>query len=227
MIYVTGDTHGFAERFTPDSEYFINDESFTKDDILIITGDFGFVFYDDKEEEDKLDFLATKPYTICFADGNHENFKKLYTYPEEEWCGGKIHKVRDNVYHLMRGYVFSLQDKKFFVMGGAYSIDRMGRTLDISYWKEELPNDIEYKTAVENLKQHNFEVDYIITHTAPKEIVMKMGFCPDVHEVEFLGFLEYIMYEAKFKHWYFGHWHEDFTIFDKFTALLYDVKAIE
>ena len=55
----------------------------TKDDYLIVCGDFGYIFEDSLSEHRFLDFLETKPYTVCFCDGNHENFTRIYEYPEQ------------------------------------------------------------------------------------------------------------------------------------------------
>ncbi len=86
MIYITGDTHGEQLRFIEGN--MPGEPDWTNDDYLIVCGDFGFVFHDSAEEERFLDYLERKPYTICFCDGNHENFKRLYEYPELLWNGG-------------------------------------------------------------------------------------------------------------------------------------------
>ena len=109
MIYVTGDTHGDRFRFIRNM---LNDDSWTKDDYLIICGDFGYLFFNNSAEEKFLDFLETKPYTICFCDGNHENFPAIFKYPQEKWNGGNIHRIRKNIIHLMRGQVFTIKNKK-------------------------------------------------------------------------------------------------------------------
>ena len=70
-----------------------------------------------------LDWLNEKNSTTLFVDGNHENFTRLYNYPVEEWHGGKVHKIRDSVLHLMRGEIFEINDKKIFTFGGAKSHD--------------------------------------------------------------------------------------------------------
>lgn len=57
------------------------------------------------------------------TDGNHENFDRLYAYPVEMWHGGKVHKIRPSVIHLMRGQIFELEEKKIFTFGGASSHD--------------------------------------------------------------------------------------------------------
>lgn len=224
MIIVTGDTHGEQGRF----KYLATqgETEWTENDYLIVSGDFGYLFLNDSYENVFLNHLEEKPYTICFVDGNHENHAALNEFPVEIWNGGKIHRIRKNVIHLMRGQIFEIDGKKILTFGGAYSRDRAQRTEGYSFWREEIPNESEFKEATENIKAHNFEVDYVITHTAPSEIIRKMGKKPDPHDAEFTGFLEWIMYEVKFKKWFFGHWHDDRYIDDKFRVLLFDVEVI-
>ena len=83
MLHITGDTHGDRKRF----EMFIeNGESeWGENDYLIVCGDFGYIFEDSVLERKFLDVLEKKPYTICFCDGNHENFPAIYSYPVAIW----------------------------------------------------------------------------------------------------------------------------------------------
>lgn len=224
MILVTGDTHGEQSRFSLLKEY--QEPEWTADDYLIICGDFGYIFANNEKENAFLDELAKKPYTICFIDGNHENFPAIYRYPTELWNGGMIHRIRQNIIHLMRGQVFEIDGKSFFTMGGAYSIDRYMRYEGLSYWKEELPDNSEYKEASKNLKECGFKVDYILTHTAPRAIIRWMGKYPDAHDMELTGFLEWVMHETEFRKWFFGHWHIDKEFRKKFRALYFNVIRI-
>lgn len=216
MFYFTGDTHGQIGRFY---ELKRTHPNLGTNDYIIISGDFGYVFLNNKSEHAWLDDLSKEPYTICFVDGNHENFTALNSYPVEDWCGGKVHKIRHNIIHLMRGQVFNISGKKIFTMGGAYSIDRYMRRLNESYWEEEIPNDAEYKEAANNLKKVDYKVDYVVTHTAPRELVLKMGYYPVPHDMELTGFLEWVMYQTEYKDWFFGHWHID-KDYEKMHALL-------
>ena len=111
-------------------------------------------------------------------------------------------------------------------MGGAYSIDKYTRTEGLSWWNQEQPSDDEYKNAAKNLKERGFKVDYIITHTLPREMILRLGKYPDAHDMELTGFLEWVMYETNFKHWYCGHWHSDLELTDKFTVFWFDIKAL-
>ena len=223
MIYITGDTHGEQARFAPGS--MPRESKWTDKDYLIICGDFQYIYRNTAGERRFLDELEKKPYTICFCDGNHENFPAIFSYPEEEWNGGRIHRIRRNIIHLIRGQVYTIDGKKIFVMGGAYSRDRYVRRENESWWNEELPVGPEYNEAAANLEKHNFCVDLIITHTAPTEIVRAMGYNPNEpttdgqNDLELTGFLEWVAHKTEFQHWYFGHFHQEVTIWEKYTSV--------
>ena len=224
MIYITGDTHRQIERFSP--SFLLGESEWTENDYLIVCGDFGFIFENDEKEKRWLDELSLKPYKILWVDGNHENFAALKEYHAQIWCGGRIHRIRNNIFHLMRGQIFTIEGKRFFTFGGAYSIDRCLRVKNVSYWEEETPSKSDYDEAVRSLTLCDKKVDYIITHTAPREIIMRMGYYPDPHDMELTGFLEWIMYEVSYKKWFFGHFHEDKALDEKHRALFYDVESV-
>ena len=142
-VFVTGDIHGNPTRLSKDSFYEQKDFSGNKaENTVIILGDFGLVWNRDgesKQEKYWLNWLNQKPFTIVFVDGNHECFPRIYSYPIQEWRGGKVHEVRSNVLHLMRGEVFSIEDKKFFAFGGASSHDIQDGILDYNDedWREK------------------------------------------------------------------------------------------
>ena len=76
MIYITGDIHGDTERLSKAELSML-----TASDTLIICGDFGFIWNDDKKEKQFLNRLEKRKYTICFIDGTHENFDILNNMP--------------------------------------------------------------------------------------------------------------------------------------------------
>ena len=128
-IHITGDTHGEVSRLI---EY----KKTKPCDTVIITGDFGMLWRrNDFSKISKLNKAAEeKNITYLFCDGNHENFELLEEYPEEERYGGKVGKISKHIYHLKRGEVYTIEDKTFFVFGGASSIDQMYRTPYVSWW---------------------------------------------------------------------------------------------
>jgi len=242
MIRITGDTHGKIDRFS--TAYFQDEEMWTNEDVLIVCGDFGFIWHDHfnaygkQEDNDMLDILAAKPYEILFVDGNHENFDELYRYPEEERYGAPVHKIRDNIYHLERGYVYTIQGKTFFTFGGAYSYDKQWRLMmRAGWWSQEQPSDEEYERAMASLQAVDHKVDYILTHTAPASAVERLKlFLPPkergfktLHPEDYrlTSTLDMIMHDTQFRCWYCGHWHHDKKVADNMHFLYYEVVALD
>ena len=222
MIYVTGDTHGNFRRFQP--EYFPEQAGLTKNDVVIIAGDFGGVWFGDSRDDETLDWLERLPFTLAFVCGNHENYDALERYPVAEWHGGKVHRVRPHVLHLMRGQVFELESYRFFTMGGAKSHDTNHRINHISWWRQELPSDEEYSEALQNLERYNWQVDYIITHCAPTSIAL-MG--SRHNEADRLtDFLQEVRERARYHYWLFGHYHDNKAIDEKHILLWEQIVRI-
>ena len=121
-LYITGDTHGDFSRFRPESFY--EQERLTKEDVILIAGDFGGVWYGDSRDDAGLNFLDSRPFTTAFVSGNHENYDALAAYPQAEWHGGRVRTIRPSVLMLERGQVFDLGGRMFFAMGGAATISR-------------------------------------------------------------------------------------------------------
>lgn len=233
MIYITGDCHSDFVRFN--KENFPEQTEMTKDDYVIICGDFGGVWNVDEESKREtwwLDWLEGRSFTTLFVDGNHENFDRLYAYLVEEWKGGKVHKIRPSVIHLMRGQIYQIDGKKIFTFGGASSHDISGGILEpndpeykakkkeldqgwlpyrinhISWWAQELPSENEMEEGLKNLSLHENKVDFIVSHCCSSGTQALLGgglFTPDV----LTNYLEQIRQTIKFKKWFFGHYHDN------------------
>ena len=215
MIYVTGDCHGNFARF--EQKHFSEQANMTKDDAVIIAGDFGGVWFGDSRDDETLDWLERLPFTLAFVCGNHENYGALERYPVAEWHGGKVHRVRPHVLHLMRGQIFELEGCRFFTMGGAKSHDTNHRINHISWWRQELPSDEEYSEALQNLERYNWQVDYIITHCAPTSIALAGSRHNEADRLT--DFLQEVRERATYHYWLFGHYHDNRAIDEKHILL--------
>lgn len=224
MIFVTGDTHGGVD-FAKLAHFAQSRPGLTKDDYVIICGDFGGVWWDKTLKAD-LQPYEQLPFTVLFADGNHENFDLLYSMPERVWRGGRVHFVCPTVIHLMRGQVFELEGNKIFTFGGATSVDSAYRTQSFSWWSQEVPSRTEFEEGLKNLSKHGNRVDYIITHSCGQKALSlapagmlsrKRGVYPE--NIMLSRFEE----EVSFKRWYFGHYHADCPIGERFRAVYNDV----
>lgn len=210
MIYITGDTHGSLSIAKLNDRNFPQQQYLSKNDYVIICGDFGLVWNNSEEELKWRKWLSNRTFTTLFIDGNHENFDLLYDYPIIEKFGGKVHQINDSIYHLCRGQVFNIDNKTFLTMGGARSVDKAFRQEYVSWWKQEVPNYDEYEEILYNVEKSHREVDYVLTHTAPLHILKLIN---KDYELDGLTiFLWHLAENLKFKKWFFGHYHQDFQI---------------
>ena len=241
-IYITGATHGDFRRFRPD--IFPEQNSMTKEDLALICGDFGGIWFGDERDNADLDWLDQRPFTTAFVLGNHENYDACKSYPVEEWNGGKIQRIRPSLIHLMRGQVYEICGKRFFTMGGASSHDiqdgilepddpefkkkfrqlekrnAMFRVNHRSWWAEELPSKAEYQEARANLDRVGWEVDYIISHCCPSGI--QDIFSGGLYKKDPLtDFFDEIRQRCRFRYWFFGHYHNNMVVEKKY-AMLYE-----
>ena len=356
-IFITGDTHGDRDKL----RRIISEKKLSSGDVLIIAGDFGFIMRNTRSEDDFLDEISrlTEGH-IAFILGNNEHFPRIFEHPETKFCGGKALRIRNNIFCLLNGEVFTFPtekgDRSFFVMGGAASIDKGSNPFryatvwlkidkskgiaelvhrdDIGYearvegftpvterkkcfeltgkvyrnlepyveeymptliqtyrslsmvnedtvrftqsvrikavvedlvlsrfddvrkdfydaifkafeecgitddkvrfvlqegtwFPQELPRAEDYRRADENLKKCGMKVDYILSHTMPKNMIVRHGYHPFHKDNELTGFLEWLSCECDYKMQYCGHWHEDTTIGDKLTLIFKDVIEIE
>ena len=220
MIYITGDTHGNFDRLT--SLSLREGQNLTKNDYLIILGDFGLLWENIQSayEADLIHALNLLPFTTLFIDGNHENFKRLEMLEEIELFGNKVGKISNSIYHLKRGNVYTIEDKTFFCFGGGISIDKHLRLEFISWWSQEMPNHKEMAKGIQSLRKNNWEVDYVLTHDAPADLYPDLNM-PFTMKNNLSEYLNLIKVKANFKKWHFGHFHDN-KLFDNKYQLLYD-----
>ena len=220
-IFIGSDIHGMKD-IGKIVDFFDSRDDLTKDDFLIICGDVGVCGFNPADEKATIETLQGLPVTTLFCDGNHEHFDKLYGYQEDEWYGGMIHRICDDVIHLMRGQVYEIDDMIFYVFGGAYSVDRDNRIKSMTWFEEEIPSEEEIAMGWKNLKTVDFNVDYVITHTAPYEVLSALSFDVFEEEVSFVKELQRMADRMEFKQWFFGHLHVDDSI-EEYTCVFDEI----
>lgn len=227
-IFMTGDIHGYIDIDKLNASNFPEGKTLTKNDYVIICGDFGLVWGGANQKSDRywLKWLSQKPWTTLFVDGNHENHDLLNSYPVDMWHGGKIHRITDSIYHLMRGEIFEINGLNFLAFGGAFSHDIMYREEGISWWQNELPIQTEVDNALDHLEEHHHQVDIILTHDAPTDIHDSLQLYPidmspyDVQYINIISFLQSIKETTSYQYWFIGHYHINKNIDNHY--ILYD-----
>ena len=168
-----------------------------------------------------------------------------------DFHGGRAQRIRENVFYLMRGYIFDLQGLSFFVFGGAASHDisdgilrpceyetekefraayrrlqRAGaffRVDHVSWWEAELPSREEMERGIRNLKERGFYADYIVTHCAPSSVAAEAGYDG---EDRLSRYLEEIKGKIGFQKWFFGHYHHNRALSEKYIMLYEQILRI-
>jgi hypothetical protein len=219
VVYVTGDMHGEMSRF--DSPEF---RRLKKGDTVIICGDFGFIWDGGEKEAKNLKKIGSRKYNVLFLDGAHENFDLLAKYPVVEWNGGKAGHISGNLYHLLRGEIYKIEGKTFFVFGGGESADKQIRMEAGKWWPCEMPTLDEMHTGVDNLKSAGMQVDYVLTHEPPPRVT---GTGPVENRNQLEAFFEQITKQVKYQKWFFGFLHIDRKITYKNFAVFQRLLPVE
>lgn len=209
-IFCTGDIHAsidfqklidFQEKF---------EDQITKEDYLIIAGDFGIIWEKepDVEEMALLDWLDMAPWTTLFIDGNHENHPRLNSFPETKICGARAHQISKTVYHIIRGEVLEIEDLKILCIGGADSHDKQWRIKDVDWWAEERITESDIENAFQNLKRFNSKVNFVISHSLPS--LLQLRLMPSLKPTTSNFRLEQLLFNIDIKNaWISGHYHKD------------------
>lgn len=220
-IFITGDTHADVDWHKLNTNIFTQGKGLTKNDFVIVCGDFGGVWDGDITDKYVQNWYNNQPWTTLFVDGNHENFDLLNQYPVEEWNGGKVHKISDSIYHLMRGQIYEINGKKIFTFGGAESTDKAFRVPYVSWWPQEIPNYQECVNALSNLENCGYKVDYIITHCAPSRFE-KVIYGEGYKSNNVTEFLDIACDLVEYKAWYCGHHHLDVDMNNYNISFMYN-----
>lgn len=254
MIYLTGDCHGEFNRFAKKRRMQLP-FSLTEKDFVIVCGDMGLLWADDRELAYNKKWLAALPMKILWVQGNHENYDMIAQYPVRQWHGGKVrHIVEDKVILLERGQVFELEGKRFFTFGGASTHDIQGGILDrnsptyvkersranksglpyrvkgVSWWEQELPSAGEMQEGRDNLSRVAYSVDFVVTHCLSgrmQEQLEKTIHKQNPCKKDILNeYFDELEEKLYYQHWFCGHYHENLRLDEKHTVLYEDIVVL-
>lgn len=245
-FFITGDKH---RRFDKVKE-FCREMNTRRKDVLIILGDTGFNYYDDKRDDELKKEISQLNITLFCLHGNKENRpQNVGTYGIRSFCGGKVYyePKYPNIYFAIDGEIYTFEGKKYMIVGGAHSVDKM-RCLEegTPFWYDEMPDDT-VKEAVEarllaegnqiyGMMTHTCPIDYLPTEMfmstrqnasikrKPRKAKSKKLFKPDIDRSTeiWLGELEK---KLDFEVWFCGHYHIDKQI-DKIHMMCHDIRPL-
>lgn len=229
-FFVTGDYHGGLDKAKLEEEVFPEGYGLTRDDYVIILGDFGLPWDSVADNSDDLGWLESRPWTTLFVDGNHEYYPAFEDLPEDDLFGGRVQCYEDwpHIIHLMRGETYQLGGTTAFVMGGATSVDKAWRVPGETWFAEELPDEYEYDRALASLDDVDWQVDYVLTHTCADRMLGQVLRSDEgqIDHDQLTGFLDNLEDRLTYRRWYFGHFHYDEDIDDRHTVLYQEVVEL-
>ena len=218
MIYITGDTHRSESDFQDILEFCELYET-TKDDFMIITGDVGVNYFVDHSDEELKNWLEGFPITFLMVRGNHEERPENIPWYE------LTHLERDNFegdVFIEEGYpsllfadngLLRIEDKSFYVINGAYSVDKYVRiSWGAEWFEDEELFDWEMDIIREEIKGID-HVDVVLSHTCPKKYIPHEAKLPSFDQSTISHLMEEFLDEVEaglnYDNWYCGHWHID------------------
>lgn len=222
-VYVRGDTHGDFYG----THFWCIDNNTSVNDTLVILGDAGINYYENKLDAKLKKDLAKEPITFFCVHGNHEerpanikSYKKIYSKGFS--CFGWIEPEYPNIFFPEDGQAI-IENKVCLVLGGAYSIDKEYRLKRGWKWFESEQMSEKEKERIFNFLKKNNSYDYIFSHTAPLKYEPTYLFLPFIDQSKvdksMEKFLDKVESLITYKEWFFGHYHDDAKINDKVTIL--------
>ena len=229
MIYITGDTHGNFQRI----KEFCKKQQTTTNDYLIILGDAGINYFGDHDNKLKEE-LTKIPITFLCVYGNHEERpENIKTYQEINLFDGIMYQEKNypNLLFFKDSEIYTILNKKVLVIGGAFSVNKdLMIERGYKWFKDEQPSELIKKQTLNNLKENNYQVDYILSHTCPYKYLPYEMFYIGVNQNKVdqstEKFLDLIEESTDYHKWYCGHFHTD-KVVDKINFMFEGYKTLD
>lgn len=235
-VLLAGDIHAYEDISKLNTTKWKEQKSLTKNDFLISLGDFGLPWSCSMQEDctehkvwtdvvmtknDRywLDWLVNKNFTTLVVLGNHEGVYSILKYIPKTYyepIKGYVKELKlekGSVYFLLRDSEYWINGKRFLVIGGADSIDKIYRTPKSTWWEEELLTIGEEDNILGIIEKNN-KFDYVLSHTCPSWLVTEFLYNPMKVYDPVSQFLNHVENSIEFTEWHFGHFHRDSTFTD-------------
>lgn len=237
-VFVCGDVHGDFGWLAD----WCHDNRTTDDDALILLGDSGILYYGAENWREKhiKDTIAACPITLLVVRGNHdrrpEHGKMTFDIREDDPIvpgGFRYDSAYPNILYIADGSCLDINGRSCLFIGGAYSVDKDYRiTMGWHWFEDEELNEGERCDILDKLNgsgQHYY-FDFVFTHTCPTPIIPTDLFLSSIDQSQVSRIMEDFLLDVQnvidFDKWYFGHYHSDRHIDNKFTMLYHQIEQI-
>lgn len=242
-IFITGDKHG---------DYFFLAEKLeklktTKNDVVIILGDHGTLYYGANDDRHKKKLVSNMPATFIMIRGNHdrranaeEYEHKLIYVDSPNYCGSfYVDENYPNILYTMEYGWYRFGSQNVFVVCGAYSVDKFKRLemqqngfSQYHWFADEQLSVHEQFDAINSYNDNAslYENHCIMSHTCPQKYkpwdTLLDGINQSLVDQSMEIWLDKIEQKSLYSNWYCGHWHIERRI-DKMCFLYNDIKIFD
>ena len=240
MIAVISDVH-FPSNKPRQKEVEDSLEKLSGIRALFICGDFTDNRKDTAPDEPmKLpDYMKKLPYPVFFIDGNHEDYDVLKRLPqisesEKEMIfqtsgcavdAKNTKKAADGVYYLNRGSICKIDGFSILLIGGSTTGPGYKKNHPDIWQPDEDLTDEDKNRIETGLQEQKNNVDFVFTHTVPT--CMVKAWFPEKDLSVTNEILEHVWRTVSYRHWLFGHFHEDTDYPENFHCLYNDIILLE
>lgn len=252
MIYVSGDTHGEVSAYRKIMDAIPNP---TAEDIIIICGD-ASLEYGEYSMGSCRKAMSKFPGSWIIMRGNHDNryweahtqydSQKKITIADKGWdFSDKFDEITlyqnkyPNIHYIDdMGGLYNIDGYGIMFYPGAYSVDKEYRiAFNKPYaWNEQCTN-LEFEYLNEFTMKHIDDIDFVISHTCPisAEPMIQYLFMKGLDQSKIDKATEkwldkyynHLKNSKNFKHWFFGHFHDDKELSEDFTIVYNKVVRLE
>ena len=206
-LFITGDTHGDYDWHKLNMKYFPEQKILDRDDVVVILGDSG-ICWDDKCQDKYIQkWYEDKNFTTLSVRGNHDAVPLIKSLPIVEKWGGKVYQVSPHVFYTVSGEIYDICGYRCLAINGADSHDMEIRKAGVNWWADEGVSHEVIVKAKFKLYEYDNKIDFLFAHTGGSynTVMISPSFNPTPSDRE----LDEILRIAKFKRFYFGHYHQD------------------
>lgn len=230
MMYITGDKHCNFKLLMCKMEGI----NLSSEDTLIILGDVGINYLGGVEDNFAKEKLSKLTCNILCVHGNHE-MRPWHNvmHQKKEWNGGIVY-FDDNYPNILfaeDGSIFTLENKKYITIGGAYSVDKSYRLIKGYRWfDDEQPTENIKHYVEEQLEKENWQIDFVLSHTCPYGYIPREMFISELNQSKVDNtteeWLDRIESKLNYIKWFCGHFHTEKTV-DKIMFMYENIVAMD
>lgn len=206
---VTGDTHGNMSRFAKLTG--------TPDLGVIILGDAGCNYYRNKKDSRTKQQLEDTGCLYYLVRGNHEerpeNIPNIISiYDENVQNEVFVEPGFSHIRYLKDGKIYTFNNHRTLVIGGAYSVDKEYRlAMGYAWFPQEQLTRAEMQAISDKVRGQKF--DFVFSHTCPlswepTDLFLR-GIDQSKVDKSMETWLDTLKEEIDYDVWLFGHYHAD------------------